>query len=119
MKALKNKSGRIVAEAETEAEVIRKLMDMGMMTTVNQVLDVDTVVIAIGNQANPLIPSRTPGLAVNRRGNIVADPEAAAHGYYFDALGYHLYYKPLQVSQIIGEVQAMRSRIFRSSGNDG
>ncbi len=34
----------------------------------------DVVVVAIGNGANPLIPSTTPGLETNRRGNIVADP---------------------------------------------
>ena len=38
------------------------------------VLEVDTVVIAIGNIANPLVPSTTPGLETNRYGNIVADP---------------------------------------------
>jgi len=35
----------------------------------------DIVVMAIGNGANPLISSATPGLSVNRWGNIVADPE--------------------------------------------
>ncbi|GAB4150117.1 MAG: NADPH-dependent glutamate synthase [Planctomycetota bacterium] len=35
----------------------------------------DAVVVAIGNGPNPLIPQTTPGLEVNRRGNIVADPE--------------------------------------------
>jgi glutamate synthase (NADPH/NADH) small chain len=35
----------------------------------------DVVVMAIGNGANPLVASSTPGLAVNRWGNIVADPE--------------------------------------------
>jgi glutamate synthase (NADPH/NADH) small chain len=34
----------------------------------------DAVVVAIGNGPNPLIPQTTPGLEVNRRGNIVADP---------------------------------------------
>ncbi|MDH7500235.1 MAG: FAD-dependent oxidoreductase, partial [candidate division NC10 bacterium] len=36
---------------------------------------VDIVVMAIGNGANPLVASTTPGLAVNRWGNIIADPE--------------------------------------------
>ena len=38
-------------------------------------LDVDTVVVAVGNASNPLIPATTEGLEVNRRGNIVVDPE--------------------------------------------
>jgi glutamate synthase (NADPH/NADH) small chain len=38
-------------------------------------IPVDTVVMAIGNGANPLVASTTPGLAVNRWGNIIADPE--------------------------------------------
>jgi hypothetical protein len=36
---------------------------------------------------------------------IVADPEAAANGYYFDAVTYHLYFNPRQTLDIIGEVQ--------------
>ncbi len=38
---------------------------------------------------------------------IVADPEAAAHGYYFDAVTYHLYFNPRQTLDIIGQVQGM------------
>jgi len=38
-------------------------------------LDVDTVVVAVGNASNPLIPATTNGLEVNKRGNIVVDPE--------------------------------------------
>ena len=38
-------------------------------------LDVDTVVVAVGNASNPLIPSTTDGLSVNQRGNITVDPE--------------------------------------------
>ncbi|MBU2624533.1 MAG: FAD-dependent oxidoreductase, partial [candidate division Zixibacteria bacterium] len=38
-------------------------------------IDVDTVVIAIGNSSNPLIPRTTPGLETNKWGNIVADDE--------------------------------------------
>jgi hypothetical protein len=37
---------------------------------------------------------------------IAADPEAAAHGFYFDAAVYHLYFNPLQASQVIGLAQA-------------
>ncbi len=39
------------------------------------VLDVDTVVVAVGNASNPLIPATTQGLEVNKRGNIVVNPE--------------------------------------------
>jgi len=39
----------------------------------NFTMDVDTVVIAIGNSSNPLIPKTTSGLDTNRWGNIVAD----------------------------------------------
>ena len=37
------------------------------------ILPVDTVVIAIGNTPNPLIPRTTPGLVVTRRGTIVVN----------------------------------------------
>jgi len=36
-------------------------------------IDVDTVIIAIGNAANPLIHQTTPGLDFNKWGNIVVD----------------------------------------------
>ena len=36
-------------------------------------LDVDTVIVAIGNAANPLLTQSTPGLALNKWGNIVVD----------------------------------------------
>ena len=38
-------------------------------------LDVDTVVVAVGNASNPLIPATTEGLEVDRRGNIVVNPQ--------------------------------------------
>ena len=38
-------------------------------------IDVDTVIIAIGNAANPLIRQTTPGLEFNRWGNIVVDED--------------------------------------------
>ena len=41
------------------------------------VLDVDMVVMAIGQGPNPLISQTTPQLSVNRRGNIVADEAGA------------------------------------------
>jgi glutamate synthase (NADPH/NADH) small chain len=39
------------------------------------VLNVECVIVAIGNGPNPLVPTTTPGLKTNRRGNIVADEE--------------------------------------------
>ncbi len=36
---------------------------------------------------------------------IVADPEAASHGYYFDAAVYHLYFNPSQTPQVLAETQ--------------
>lgn len=36
-------------------------------------MDVDTVVVAVGNGSNPLISQTTEGLEVNRRGNIIVD----------------------------------------------
>ncbi len=39
----------------------------------NFTLPVDTVVIAVGNSSNPLIPQTTPGLNTNRWGNITVD----------------------------------------------
>lgn len=38
-------------------------------------LPMDAVIIAIGNASNPLIPQTTTGLEINRRGNIVVNPE--------------------------------------------
>jgi len=38
-------------------------------------LDVDTVIVAIGNGANPLIGQTTPGLELNKWGNIVVDDD--------------------------------------------
>ncbi|MBN2331497.1 MAG: NADPH-dependent glutamate synthase [Deltaproteobacteria bacterium] len=39
------------------------------------IIDVDTVVVSIGNGPNPLIPNTTPGLELSRWGNINADEE--------------------------------------------
>lgn len=39
------------------------------------VMDVDTVIMAIGQGPNPLVPTTTEGLATTKRGNIVADEE--------------------------------------------
>jgi len=38
-------------------------------------MEADTVVIAVGNASNPLIPATTNGLDVNKRGNIVVNEE--------------------------------------------
>jgi glutamate synthase (NADPH/NADH) small chain len=38
-------------------------------------IDVDTVVVAIGTEANPVIPKTTPGLDVNKWGYIVTKGE--------------------------------------------
>lgn len=40
-------------------------------------MEVDTVVVAIGQGPNPLVPRTTKGLELTRRGNIVADEKAA------------------------------------------
>ncbi len=36
-------------------------------------IEVDTVIVSIGNDSNPLLTTTTPELEVNKRGNIVAD----------------------------------------------
>jgi hypothetical protein len=41
---------------------------------------------------------------------IAADPEAAEHGYYFDAALYHLYFNPRQTVDVIQETQALLGR---------
>ncbi len=38
-------------------------------------LDVDTVIVAIGQTPNPLVPQSTPGLKTGKWGNIEVDPE--------------------------------------------
>jgi len=42
------------------------------------VLDVDTIIIAIGQGPNPLVQSTTKGLEINKKGNINADAETGA-----------------------------------------
>jgi glutamate synthase (NADPH/NADH) small chain len=37
------------------------------------IMDVDTVIVAIGNDSNPLIPTTTDGLKVTKWGNIIVD----------------------------------------------
>ena len=44
----------------------------------NYVLDLDTVVVAIGQGPNPLIPQTTSGLQTSKRGVIVVNPETGA-----------------------------------------
>jgi glutamate synthase (NADPH/NADH) small chain len=36
-------------------------------------LDVDTVIVSIGNSSNPLIPDTTPDISTNKWGNITVD----------------------------------------------
>lgn len=38
---------------------------------------------------------------------IVADPEAAAHNYFFDAVSYHLYYNPRRMLEILTDVRSI------------
>ncbi|KAF1086531.1 Glutamate synthase (NADPH) small chain [Sporotomaculum syntrophicum] len=42
------------------------------------IMDVDTVVVAIGQGPNPLVPRTTKGLELNKNGNIVANLETGA-----------------------------------------
>lgn len=42
------------------------------------IMEVDTVVVAIGQGPNPLVPRTTKGLEINKRGNIVASVETGA-----------------------------------------
>jgi glutamate synthase (NADPH/NADH) small chain len=41
-------------------------------------IGVDTVVVAVGNSPNPLVPATTPGLDTGRKGNVVAEEETGA-----------------------------------------
>jgi glutamate synthase (NADPH/NADH) small chain len=41
----------------------------------NYIMEVDLVVVAIGNSSNPLIQSTTPGLKTNKWGNITVNEE--------------------------------------------
>lgn len=47
------------------------------VTDSKYLLDVDTVIMAIGQGPNPLVQDTTPGVAVNKHGNIVADDAGA------------------------------------------
>jgi glutamate synthase (NADPH) small chain len=40
------------------------------------VIDVDTVVVAVGTTANPIVPATTPGLETNKRGYIITKDES-------------------------------------------
>jgi glutamate synthase (NADPH/NADH) small chain len=40
------------------------------------ILDIDTVIVAVGNASNPLIPSTTEGLKTDDRGHIIVNPES-------------------------------------------
>ena len=38
-------------------------------------MDIDTVIIAVGNASNPLIRQTTPGLATDKKGQILVDDQ--------------------------------------------
>lgn len=40
------------------------------------VIDVDTVIVAVGTMANPIVPATTPNLEINKRGYIVTKDES-------------------------------------------
>ncbi|BAF59362.1 MAG: NADPH-dependent glutamate synthase [Pelotomaculum sp.] len=42
------------------------------------IMEADTVVVAIGQGPNPLVPRTTRGLECNKKGNIMVDPQTAA-----------------------------------------
>lgn len=42
------------------------------------VLEVDTVIVAIGNKPNPLVPRTTPELKTSKWGTVIADPKTMA-----------------------------------------
>jgi glutamate synthase (NADPH/NADH) small chain len=42
------------------------------------VVEADTVIIAIGNSPNPLVPQTSPEIEISKWGTIVADPESMA-----------------------------------------
>ena len=42
------------------------------------ILEVDSVIMALGTNANPLLPQATPGLELNKWGYVVADEETCA-----------------------------------------
>ena len=50
-----------------------KSSPLGMLTSGEFVLDVDTVIMALGTSPNPLIRSTTPGLDTNRKGGLIVD----------------------------------------------
>ncbi|MCF8054592.1 MAG: NADPH-dependent glutamate synthase [Deltaproteobacteria bacterium] len=74
----KNTVRAIVCEqmelGEPDASGRRKPVPTGKTFT----LEVDVVVVAIGTNANPIIPSTTPGLETNKWGNIVVKNEGGA-----------------------------------------
>ena len=39
------------------------------------IMEADTIIVAIGQGANPILQASTPGLSVNKWGYIIADPE--------------------------------------------
>ena len=68
VKALCRRVGRTAGGDEKEKE-----NPLGMLTSSEFVLDVDTVIMALGTSPNPLIRSTTPGLETNKHGCIVTE----------------------------------------------
>ena len=62
----------------TEAKKIPTIVSLKslMVDGSEFVLDVDTVIVAIGNSPNPIIPSTTPGLDLSKWGTINIDEES-------------------------------------------
>ncbi|MGA1871539.1 MAG: bifunctional dihydroorotate dehydrogenase B NAD binding subunit/NADPH-dependent glutamate synthase [bacterium] len=48
------------------------------ITGSEHIIDVDVFIVAIGQGPNPLLTSRTPGIALTKKGNIIADEETGA-----------------------------------------
>jgi glutamate synthase (NADPH/NADH) small chain len=63
-----------MAQGEPDTSGRRKPVHTGR----EQVLACDTVIYALGTQANPLVSRTAPGLQTNPRGHIVVDPETQA-----------------------------------------
>ena len=63
------------AREEEIVNAIEERVQMTLLTNPVRILDVEVVIMAIGQGANPLLTQSTPDLALNRWGNIVADEE--------------------------------------------
>jgi len=59
---------------DSDEKARRKPMPLGDFVD----LDCDTVIYALGTNANPIVAQATPGLCLNKWGYIMADPETQA-----------------------------------------